>query len=141
MMSATILPFAESQQLWRKSPRIFRHPELFTLAALLGGHWRFLNLSSCPLCFLHMKVTFKCLALRFHLGPLTVTFFSEAMESTSERGLLEANSAKTFYLTPPNHIMKLKQEEPRIMTIFTPYFNSASIRSLFLSAKTERKWF
>lgn len=83
-------------------------PELFTLAALLGGHCRFLNLSSCPLRFLHMKVTFKCSALRFHLGPLTVTFFPEAMESTSERGLLEANSAKTFYLTPPNHIMKLK---------------------------------
>lgn len=138
MMSATILPLAESQQLWRKAPHIFRHPELFTLAALLGGHCRFLNLSSCPLRFLHMKVTFKCLALRFHLGPLTVTFFSEAMESTSERGLLEANTAKTFYLTPPNH---MKLEEPRIMTTFTPYWNSACIRSLFLSAKTERKWF
>lgn len=83
-------------------------PRIVHISSTTWGHCRFLNLSSCPLCFLHMKVTFKCLALRFHLGPLTVTFFSEAMESTSERGLLEANSAKTFYLTPPNHIMKLK---------------------------------
>lgn len=56
------------------------------------GHRGDLKLSSCPLHCLHTKVTLKCLALRFH----SQWHFSEAMESTSERGLLAADSARTF---------------------------------------------
>lgn len=96
-----ILFLAQFWKLWRKTPHTFRYSSICHISNSTWGHCR--KAFACPNA--HSIVSIWRLSEMVGSEiPLRTTRwrFSEAVESTSKVGPLQANSGKKFHLNPPN---------------------------------------